>query len=91
MKFFLISMSFLFVFGCSMQTPLKNIIRDRQFSEYRSTLEQLETDYLQKKISYAQYLEQKNRVEENYQQKIDSRRHLIQNQNAPSAVSEMLP
>ncbi|MCB9756824.1 MAG: hypothetical protein H6753_00190 [Candidatus Omnitrophica bacterium] len=91
MKLFLIGIGFLFILGCSAQTPLKNIIRDRQFSEYNSTLEQLESDYLQKKISYAQYLEQKNRVEEDYQQKIDTRRNLIQNQNAPSAVSEMLP
>jgi hypothetical protein len=91
MKYFLICVGFLFVVGCGAQMPLKNMVRDQQFGKYQAALEQLESDYLQKKISYAQYLEQKNRVEEDYQQKIDSRRNLIQNQNVPSAVSEMLP
>ncbi len=91
MKCLMLCVGLLFAAGCASQGPIKSIIRDQQFSEYKTTLEQLEKDYLKKKLSYAEYLQQKKRVEENYQQKIDARQALIENQNMPSAATEMVP
>lgn len=91
MQYVLICVGLLLITGCSASMPLNNIIQDQQFKQYQSALEQVESDYLRKKITYVQYLEQKNRIETDYQRQIDSRRTMIQNQNAPSAVSEMLP
>ncbi len=91
MKRLMVSCVVLFIVGCAAPGPIKNIIRDEQFSGYKMQLEQLEKDYLQKKISYVQYLEDKKRIEEDYQKQIDGRRDLIQNQNTPSAATEMVP
>lgn len=91
MKKFIFCFCLVFVLGCAVQGPIKNIITDQQFAGYKAELEQLEKDYLHKKITYAQYLQEKKRVEEGYQKKIDARRDLIQNQNTPNPVSEMVP
>lgn len=91
MKRIIFCVSLLIVSGCASQEPIRNILRDQQFSSYKEHLDQLERDYLQKKITYAEYLDQKKRVEEEYQKEIDDRRDLIQNQRPSAAPNEMLP
>ena len=91
MKRFMVCAGLLLAVGCTSDGSIRNIVRDQQFSEYKTTLEQLETDYLQKKLTYAEYLEQKKHVEEVYQKQIDSRRDLIRNQNEPGVRTEMAP
>ena len=91
MKRYLWVVGLFFIIGCTASEPVQNIIRDKEFASYSETLDQLESDYLQKKISYADYLEKKKNVENNYQQQIDSRRELIRNQNDPRSVIEMAP
>ena len=91
MKRYLGIFSLLLIVGCSAADPVKNIIRDKEFATYSETLDQLESDYVQKKITYAEYLEKKQKVEDNYQQQIDSRRDIIQNHNEPKPATEMAP
>lgn len=91
MKRYAMVVALIFIVGCTAAEPVENIIRDKEFTSYRETLDQLESDYLQKKISYADYLEKKKNVENNYQQQIDSRRELIRNHNEPKPVIEMAP
>lgn len=92
MNRFVICAGLLFIVGCSSQGTIKDIIRDQQFSGYKVELEQLEKDYLQKKISYAEYLDKKKHVEEQYQRKIDTREQLLRNQNSEGTRSiEALP
>jgi hypothetical protein len=92
MKRFTLGAAILIFAGCSAATePVGNMIRDKQFDQYKTTLDQLESDYLQKTITYAQYLEKKKAVEDEYQGKIDGRRELIQNHNEPKSAAEMAP
>ncbi len=79
MNRFILLVGILFVTGCSSIDPVKNIIRDPQFTDYQTTMDQLEKDYLHKKISYADYLTKKKHVEEEYQMHADSRREVIEN------------
>ncbi len=91
MKKFIICAGILFIAGCATQEPIKNIIRDQQFSGYKAELDQLEKDYLKKDITYAEYLKEKKRVEDEYQQKIDDRQNLIENQNPSGSGIGMVP
>ena len=46
------------------------IFQDPGFANYEQKLNALEKRYLQKEITYAEYLEQKNQIEENYDREI---------------------
>ena len=89
MKRFIICAGLLILAGCASEGPVKNIIRDQQFADYQGTLDQLEHEYLHKKISYADYLEKKKRVEEQYQRQVETRREMIENAAPDRAGTEM--
>lgn len=91
MKCFILASAIMFAAGCATVDPMDDIIRDKQFHEYKSDLDQLESQYLQKQITYAEYLDKKKIVEETYQKEIDDRRQSIQSMNEPVAPGEMAP
>jgi len=63
MKKSLILLSALVLFGCSygqgyLENP-KSFIRDPHFTAYKKSRDQLESTYLRKEITYAEYIEKK--------------------------------
>ncbi|MCK5178434.1 MAG: hypothetical protein KAR32_02810 [Candidatus Omnitrophica bacterium] len=74
----------LVLFGCSYgQNYLKNpetFIRDPHFSEYKERRDDLERQYLHKEITYAQYIEQKDRLDETYDREVQERTDKIMSQ-----------
>lgn len=91
MKRCILCFAIILIAGCAATEPVQNIIRDKQFDRYKTTLDQLESDYLKKTITYAEYLEKKKIVEEQYQKQIDGRREILQDPGAQKSVSEMAP
>lgn len=55
----------------------KYLIRDPHFAEYEHKSEELEREYLHKKISYAEYIEQKNKLDEDYAREVQERDAII--------------
>jgi len=77
MKKSLLLLSTLVLFGCSYgQDYLKNpssFIRDPHFTDYKSNRDDLESAYLSKEITYAEYIEQKNKIDEQYSKEVQER------------------
>ena len=77
MKKSLLVLSMLVIFGCSYgQDYLKNptsFIRDPHFTEYKNNRDDLESSYLNKEITYAEYIEQKNKIDEQYSKEVQER------------------
>jgi len=65
------------IFGCSYgQNYLKNpssFIRDPHFTEYKNNRDDLESSYLSKEITYAEYIEQKEKIDEKYSKEVQER------------------
>jgi len=53
------------------------IIQDPHFAEYEKKQQALEHQYLQKEITYAQYLEKKGELEDQYTKEVDDRNKVI--------------
>lgn len=89
MKHFIMWVGILIAAGCTTESPMTHIIRDKEFSQYQSTLDQLESEYLRKEISYADYLEKKKYVENSYQKQVDTRRTTIQDASSIRLNTEL--
>ena len=71
--------------GCSagqekIQTYLENpgkLLEDPHFAEYQKNLDALESRYLAKEITYAEYLEQKKGLDEKYTKEVKDREEII--------------
>lgn len=53
------------------------IIRDPHFANYKEKLDALEKQYLEKQITYAQYLEQKTVLDDQYNKEVEERNQKI--------------
>ena len=77
MKKIILLLCMLVLFGCSYgQDYLRNpssFIRDPHFTEYKDNRDDLERSYLHKEITYAEYIEQKNKVDEQYSKEVQER------------------
>ena len=81
MKKIVIFMIVLFLGGCSAtQERLTNyldqpetILQDPHFADYKTKLDELESQYLHKKITYASYLEQKKELDDTYAKEVKER------------------
>jgi Tfp pilus assembly protein PilP len=51
----------------------KYLIQDRHFDKYKTKRDALESEYLQKKITYAEYIERKKMLDENYAKEVQER------------------
>jgi len=77
MKKITLLLCMLVLLGCSYgQDYLRNpssFIRDPHFTEYKDNRDDLERSYLHKEITYAEYIEQKNKVDEQYTKEVQER------------------
>ncbi len=53
------------------------IVRDRHFTNYKEKLDAVEKEYLEKKITYAQYREQKTALDDQYNKEVAERNQKI--------------
>jgi hypothetical protein len=53
------------------------IIRDPHFAEYQKNLDDLERQYLHKEITYAEYIQQKDELDETYEWEVQERNRKI--------------
>ena len=89
---------FLFVFlaGCASTTERiesfvddpGTILQDPGFADYQQKLDDLEKLYLQKKITYAEYLEQKNKIEEAYARDVKKQKNSLENSQSFKETDE---
>ena len=71
--------------GCSaeqkrMETYMDDpstILKDPHYTEYQEKMDSLESEYLSKKITYAEYLERKQKLEETYNKEVKDRNDII--------------
>ena len=85
MKKIIIGVLALFLAGCSaVQEKIEtysdepeNLVKDPHFADYKTRLDELESSYLKKKISYAEYLERKKEIDEQYNKEVKERTEKI--------------
>ncbi len=53
------------------------IVQDPHFANYKEKLDAVEKEYLEKKITYAQYLEQKAALDDQYNKEVKERNQKI--------------
>ena len=53
------------------------ILKDPHYTEYQEKMDSLESEYLSKKITYAEYLERKQKLEETYNKEVKDRNDII--------------
>lgn len=76
-----------FIVGCTYEgtkisSYIKNpstLLKDPLSVNYQQALDDLESSYLQKKITYAEYVKQKQQIEDDYQEKVQARTKIIEN------------
>ena len=82
-----IFLCFVFLAGCastterieSMVDDPGTILQDPGFAGYQQKLDDLEKQYLEKKMTYAEYLEQKNKIEEDYAKDVKQQKNSLEN------------
>ena len=55
----------------------ENIIKDPHFTSYKEKLDALESEYLKKKITYAEYLDRKKELDDTYAKEVKERSEKI--------------
>ena len=66
--------------GCSTQYgQLPAILEDPAFAAYQDKQDALEGRYLRKEMTYAQYLEEKKRLDDQYSKGVQSRQAVVEN------------
>lgn len=58
----------------------KTFLKDPHFDNYKDGLEALESSYLKKEISYAEYLDKKEKLDNQYSKEVQAREAIIQSQ-----------
>ncbi len=56
------------------------IVKDPHFANYKEKLDAVEKEYLEKRITYAQYLEQKTALDDQYNKEVEQRNQKIMGQ-----------
>jgi len=81
MKKSLVLICVLMLFGCTYgQEYLERsdtFIRDPHFTKYKQNRDSLESSYLQKEITYAEYIEQRDKMDEQYSKEVQERTSVI--------------
>ena len=84
-QFILLSILFLFV-GCTYQGESlsnylddpKSIIKDPHYTQYKKKRDAVESLYLRKEITYADYLKQIKEIDDNYLKEVKERTDIIE-------------
>ena len=63
-----------FVSGCALG---ENIIRDQEFADFKQERDAVERRYLNKDLTYAEYLKQKQQLEQEYDLKVQERQEAL--------------
>ncbi|MCK5259978.1 MAG: hypothetical protein KAJ70_02855 [Candidatus Omnitrophica bacterium] len=75
----------LVLFGCSYgQNYLENpeaLIRDPHFADYKEKRDDLERQYLRKEITYVEYVEGKDVLDQKYDREVQERTDIISSQD----------
>ena len=87
MKSVFVVLLFVFLAGCASTTERieaivddpATILQDPGFAGYQKKLDDLEIQHLQKKITYAEYLEQKKKIEEDYAKEVQQQKEAVEN------------
>lgn len=70
----------LLIFGCSYGThEIKTLVTDQQYVDYKGKLDSVEKSYLNGEITYAQYLNKKAQIQDDYDRVIKDRQEKIHN------------
>jgi len=77
----LLFISLVMLFGCTygkgyMEHP-ETFLRDPHFAEYKDKRDVLESSYLRKEITYAEYIERKEKLGNKYDQEVKERNAVI--------------
>ena len=88
MKKMIVVLMALLVMGCAdkLNSYLDDpgtIIQDPHYAEYQAQLDALEHRYLQKEISYAEYLDKKSQLEDTYTKEVNERTEVIYGNDKP--------
>jgi hypothetical protein len=80
-KKILVLMCALMLLGCSygkdyLENPEK-FIRDPHFAAYKDKRDALESSYLRKEITYAEYIEQRDKLDDQYDKEVQKRTSVI--------------
>ena len=67
------------------------LLQDPHFMEYQESLDRAESQYLRKEITYAEYLDRKNRLDEKYAQDVLERQNVIENTESQPGKPEEKP
>jgi hypothetical protein len=81
MKKSLVMICMLMLFGCSygndyLENP-ETFIRDPHFTAYKNDRDELESVYLRKEITYAEYIQQKDKMDDKYNGEVQKRTSVI--------------
>lgn len=55
------------------------LLKDPGFAGYQQRLDELESRYLRKEMTYAEYLEKKKAIEDNYEQEVKKQEESLKN------------
>ena len=55
-----------------------SLIRDPHFTGYKQSRDELESSYLKKEITYAEYIEQKTEMDNKYTKEVQKRNSIIE-------------
>ena len=85
MRKIIVGLAALFLVGCStVQEKIEtytdepeNFVKDPHFGDYKTNLDELESRYLKKEITYAEYLERKKEIDEKYSKEVQERTEKI--------------
>ncbi|MCR4337357.1 MAG: hypothetical protein NUV91_06080 [Candidatus Omnitrophica bacterium] len=59
-----------------------SLLTDPQFTEYDQKMKEAESSYLKKEITYAEYLEKKKELDQDYNEEANKRKQVIENPEA---------
>ena len=81
MKKILMVICALMLSGCAygkgyLENP-ESFIRDPHFTEYKNKRDALESTYLRREITYAEYIEQRDKLDNKYDQEVQERTSVI--------------
>lgn len=79
MKRLIVLLGLLVVMGCTYEQEYRegSFLRDPHFTAYKNNRDALESSYLKKEITYAEYIEQRDHLDDQYAKEVQKRTAVI--------------
>ena len=77
MKKLFVILLVVFLFGCNYLEEPKYLIRDPHFTAYKEERDALERDYLQKELTYAEFIKKRDELDAEYDKEVLEREQKI--------------